>query len=396
MAVTVENLNLIDVLSGVIPLMLAFTFTVLSFFVKKKRTISDILLTVFFLFLGIILLEFFLTFIHENKIALKFLIIFVPVFQAVSPLKYLYIKSLSSLTPLNKKAFLHFIPSYLSMFILLIINLFFNSFIERDAYWNMLIVMIIGGATVLNLIYISKSIIIYRKHKKNTGNLFSYESGVDLKWMRFAIAGYIMFFASIALIELVDFKGDEYFLPVVYSVYLFYLILNGLKQKPIADIFNGDIKYQVKSTDLENYVTQKNVPEKESALSSEADSKYKSSSLKDDTRIKEIADLLIKHLESSKVYLDPGLNLMDVSRQLGINYKYISQAINHNFNKNFISLISEYRVNEAKQMIVNPENDNYTIEAIGELCGFQSKSTFYTTFKKVTGQTPMQFKEVAI
>ncbi len=395
LAVTVENLTLSDVLSGLIPLILAFTFTVLSFFVKKKRALSDVLLTIFFLFLGIILLEFFLTFIHEKIIALRLLIVFVPVFQALSPLKYLYIKSLSSLTPLNKKAFLHFIPSFLSMFILLVINLFFNSFIAKDAYWNMLIVMIIGGATILNLIYIPKSIIVYRKHKKNAGNLFSYKSGVDLKWMRFAIAGYVLFIISIALIEVIDFTGDDYFLPLVYTTYLFYLILNGLKQKPIAEIFNGDIKYQAKKSEVDNNIYEEDSLNKDLAESTEADGKYKSSSLKDDTKIKEIADLLINHLESSKDYLDPGLNLMDISRHLGINYKYISQAINYNFNKNFISLISEYRVNEAKQMIINPENNNYTLEAIGELCGFQSKSTFYTTFKKTTGQTPMQFKEIS-
>jgi AraC-like DNA-binding protein len=84
---------------------------------------------------------------------------------------------------------------------------------------------------------------------------------------------------------------------------------------------------------------------------------------------------------------------MDVARELGVNYKYISQAINHKFGKNFISLISEYRIEEAKKMIFHPDSQNITLEAIGELCGFQSKSTFFIAFKKITGQTPMQFKE---
>jgi AraC-like DNA-binding protein len=44
-------------------------------------------------------------------------------------------------------------------------------------------------------------------------------------------------------------------------------------------------------------------------------------------------------------------------------------------------------------MIINQNSQNLTLEAIGEICGFQSKSTFFIAFKKITGLTPMQFKD---
>jgi AraC-like DNA-binding protein len=363
-------------------------FALLLFFLKSKKSLADIFLNIFIILLAIIQLEFFLVNSGERAVALRMLIIFTPAFQSLPIVKYLYIKSLSSLEPISKKSWLHFTASILSLMLLLVINLFFNDFIKQDAYWNLLIFLIIGVTLVLNLIYIPKSIIVYRKHKISSGNLFSYNEGVDLKWMRLSIVGYIFFFVSIAIIEIFDFTGDAFFLPIVYSVYLFYLIINGLKQKPIYNVLTRTLSFKPAKLELE-FEKMKDLSLDDSTQEHD---KYKTSSLQDDTKIAEIANSLTHYLDTTKAFLNPGLNLMDVSRQLGINYKYISQAINIHFQKNFIRLVSEYRVEESKQMICDPSKSDITLEAIGELCGFQSKSTFYSAFKKITGKTPMQFK----
>ena len=382
------NQTLTDTLITFTPLAMSVLFALLLLFIKSKKSLSDILLNIFIILLAIIQLEFFLVNFGEKEIALRMLILFTPAFQSLPITKYLYIKSLSSLEPISKKSWLHFTPSILSLILLLIINLFLNDFIKQDAYWNLLIVLIIGFTLVLNLIYIPKSIIVYRKHKISSGNLFSYQEGVDLKWMRLSIVGYIFFFASIAIIEIFDFPGDSFFLPIVYSLYLFYLIINGLKQKPIYNVLTRTLTFKPSKSDIEFEKAEEFLPEE----STQDIDKYKTSSLQDDEKIAEIANSLTHYLVTTKAFLNPGLNLMDVSRQLGINYKYISQAINIHFRKNFIRLISEYRVEEAKQMISDPSKADITLEAIGELCGFQSKSTFYSAFKKITGKTPMLFK----
>lgn len=382
------NQTLTDTLVTFTPLAMSVLFALLLFFIKSKKSLADILLNIFIILLAIIQLEFFLVNSGERAIALRMLIIFTPAFQSLPIVKYLYIKSLSSLEPISKKSWLHFTASILSLILLLVINLFFNDFIKQDAYWNLLIFLIIGVTFVLNLIYIPKSIIVYRKHKISSGNLFSYQEGVDLKWMRLSIVGYIFFFVSIAIIEAFDFPGDAFFLPIVYSVYLFYLIINGLKQKPIYNVLTRTLSFKPAKFDTEFEKVKEFSPEE----STQDIDKYKTSSLQDDTKIAEIANSLTHYLDTTKAFLNPGLNLMDVSRQLGINYKYISQAINIHFQKNFIRLISEYRVEESKQMICDPSKADITLEAIGELCGFQSKSTFYSAFKKITGKTPMQFK----
>ena len=72
---------------------------------------------------------------------------------------------------------------------------------------------------------------------------------------------------------------------------------------------------------------------------------------------------------------------------------YISQLLNQNSEKNFNDYINELRVEDAKSMLTNSEYDQYTIVSIGLESGFNSKSSFYSAFKKFTDQTPNQFKK---
>ncbi|MBK7213162.1 MAG: helix-turn-helix transcriptional regulator [Bacteroidales bacterium] len=69
------------------------------------------------------------------------------------------------------------------------------------------------------------------------------------------------------------------------------------------------------------------------------------------------------------------------------------QAINEVHQKNFFNYINEWRINKAKVMLQGKEHRNLSIEGIAKVVGFQSKSSFYTAFKKATGITPTEFRE---
>lgn len=105
-------------------------------------------------------------------------------------------------------------------------------------------------------------------------------------------------------------------------------------------------------------------------------------------------DLLIRELNTvvkdKKLYTDPNLKLLEVAHRLDISAHELSKLINENLEKNFTDLINEFRIEEAKQLIEN--NSLYTMEAIGQQCGFNSKSAFYKAFKKFTHLTPTQYK----
>ncbi len=97
----------------------------------------------------------------------------------------------------------------------------------------------------------------------------------------------------------------------------------------------------------------------------------------------------------NKRYLDSNLSLEKLGEEVQMGTSSLSKLINGNFEGNFSDYINQLRVEEAKKALLNPEFNNYTIVAVGLECGFNSKSTFYTAFRKITGQTPSEFRKQA-
>ena len=56
--------------------------------------------------------------------------------------------------------------------------------------------------------------------------------------------------------------------------------------------------------------------------------------------------------------------------------------------------ISEMRIEHAIALIENDTNKKYTLEAIGNMSGFHSRTTFYVSFKKHTGVSPLEYSNM--
>lgn len=94
-----------------------------------------------------------------------------------------------------------------------------------------------------------------------------------------------------------------------------------------------------------------------------------------------------------KIYRDKSLDRNKVAEMLGISPSYVSQLTNSITGENFSTYINQYRVEEAKKLILDEELANYSLLAIGLECGFSSKTTYYNWFKKTTGVTPNTFRK---
>ena len=98
----------------------------------------------------------------------------------------------------------------------------------------------------------------------------------------------------------------------------------------------------------------------------------------------------------SKAYMEPDITLDTLAESLSLIPRDLSMLINRHFGINFYEFINKYRIEEAKKMLINPEYKNTTITDIYLAVGFNSKSVFYTFFKKFENVTPTQFRQSSI
>lgn len=92
-----------------------------------------------------------------------------------------------------------------------------------------------------------------------------------------------------------------------------------------------------------------------------------------------------------RVFINPELKLNDLAAMVELSGHQLSQLLNDNLGKSFNTYINGYRIKEACEMVL--KNNSFTLEAVGYEVGFNSKSAFFSAFKKFTGLTPKQFKE---
>lgn len=102
---------------------------------------------------------------------------------------------------------------------------------------------------------------------------------------------------------------------------------------------------------------------------------------------------LEKMLVGERRFLDPTITLDKIAEELHLSKSHLSRVVNAELKMGFPDYLNALRVEEAKTYLSNPEFANYTLVAIGLEAGFNSKTTFNTAFKKVTAQTPSEFRK---
>lgn len=88
---------------------------------------------------------------------------------------------------------------------------------------------------------------------------------------------------------------------------------------------------------------------------------------------------------------DADLTIARLARRLGVAQRALSEAINTGAGINFHVFVNAARI-EAARAALTAEPDRSILD-IAYDCGFNSKSTFNDAFRKLTGQTPSQYRQ---
>lgn len=104
---------------------------------------------------------------------------------------------------------------------------------------------------------------------------------------------------------------------------------------------------------------------------------------------------LKKYMNEKEPFLDPSLTIQELSNQINIPVRDLSILINHHMNQHFFDFVNEYRIQKAMSILKDPSKNEFTVLEILYEVGFNSKSSFNTSFKKYTNLTPTAYRNAS-
>jgi len=340
--------------------------------------------------------DFFLAFPHLSKVSWLLPSLF-------GPLIYLFTAKLTSERPAwHKKDFLHLIPFGLCLLYLLpyyiqpaevkiaYLDDFEKASEDDFGLLNQLL-------NFLHLAYTGAALLLIRKHERHILQRFSALHKVRLRWLR----QFVRLAFGIILFGVMAFYARKWQVPGLTAIYHFHYLgviicIYWIGYRALAQpaIFNR-ARRQVLAQEVSSTLPEKEAGQEPNAEQLPAEeeataAKYQKSGLREEAADEYLQQLLC-YMEEQKPYLQNELTIQDLAEAVAIPRHHLSRIINERLAKNFYDFVNEYRVDEAKRLLLDPSFSHYTTLGIALEAGFNSKPTFNAVFKKQTGLTPTAF-----
>lgn len=107
--------------------------------------------------------------------------------------------------------------------------------------------------------------------------------------------------------------------------------------------------------------------------------------------IKTIMNELQQMMDNEKAFASEDISLKNVAEELNITPHQLSELINKKFHKNFNTYINDFRIEEAKKMLIDEPGRSITSIAIA--VGFNTNTAFSAVFSKSEGMSPKQYRQ---
>ncbi|WP_406827470.1 helix-turn-helix domain-containing protein [Microbulbifer sp. ARAS458-1] len=200
---------------------------------------------------------------------------------------------------------------------------------------------------------------------------------VDVAWVRFLVAGFMLVMLVEALLSVVKIFGlyQHYDLGVFERIgltgyYIVFMLVNLL-------VFTG-VRY---------FAGFESVREPDKSRKAAGEQQVCNPALAEEIDRKMLAE---------KFYLQPDVTIDLLAENLGVPTRDLSMILNRHFEVNFYEFINRYRIREAMRLLRSSDGEGKTITDIYLEVGFNSKSVFNTFFKKAAGMTPSQYRRADV
>ncbi|MEM8929134.1 MAG: helix-turn-helix domain-containing protein [Bacteroidota bacterium] len=231
-------------------------------------------------------------------------------------------------------------------------------FVTKEWYGNSTWTIVIFSSGLIFIYlhfacYIGLAMGVFRKAKRTYPKERRTKSQRAIfRWLHLLLFGCILIWGSYVL-NLLDEAVPYIFGPIVYSVVVYFLSYRA---------------FQSRATELDGRVFQQNSNQQLFA---------------------EVSRLVI----GNQLYRESDLSLAKLSMLLGKTTQQLSLVVNEYAQCNFNDYINYHRIQDAKQLLLDAENQKYTISSIAFDVGFSSLSSFNGAFKKFEGTTPSSFRK---
>lgn len=248
--------------------------------------------------------------------------------------------------------------------------------IEEDVFESTTLTPEIIGLSVDNLISILLNIALLAIAYSKIQNIhfaikLTQTEQVNYRWLKSLLVVSIGLYVAILISNFISYFDEDWLLyfkieSAINSIFSLALVYAGLRF-PVFSI-HGDFR----------------------DLAESSKKKYTKSSLTN-AESSEIWEKINQVMTNEKPFLNSQYRLNDLAERTGKSVHHVSQAINENEGKSFSDFINQYRVGEAKKLLSEGRTRQVTILAVALEAGFNSKTAFYSTFKKETGQSPSEY-----
>ncbi len=213
------------------------------------------------------------------------------------------------------------------------------------------------------------------------------------------------FFSSIEKIRITWLKNITYLATAVLTIYCLETLLRQIGIRlygnfNISSVLTGIYVYVLGYSGLfksevfarKNLLDEINLAKANDQKQEAGAAKYEKSGLSAQ-KSEQYLQKLLELMKSQKPYKDSELTLQKLATMLNISPHNLSEVINTRLGQNFFDFINQYRVEEVKKHLSDPQKNNFTILSLAFEAGFSSKSTFNQIFKKYTQMTPSEFRK---